>query len=224
MGAYTQNHIPNGNLELWDAGPVPREMDAQVTNTTLTTLDRRTMDQQSPEANLWAAIAGKNNRLVYEGFTSLRATLTAAAAIDDFRLFPEGCLAALTGASTEDLRANLGFHHKYGFTFGARCNTNNNLIRIRIVLRDATDTPRMFLNQNLQWEVVTIIGTAVIDIGLGLTWKRYGVGIPEVPYQDSAGNVIENMVWTLSNGSAGAQVIDLDDIVLTDLTQSFTGP
>lgn len=221
---YTQNHVPNGNLELWDAGPVPREMDAQVTNTTITTLDRTAMDQQSPEANLWAAIEGKNNRLVYEGFRSLRATIAAGAAADDFRLYPEGVLAAMTGASTEDLRANLGFHHKYGFTFGARCNTDNNLIRIRLVLRDNGDVPRMFLNQTLQWEVVTIIGTAVIDIGLGLTWKRYGVGIPEVPYQDSAGNVIENMAWELSNGTAGAQVIDLDDITLIDLTQSFTSP
>jgi hypothetical protein len=223
MGAYTQNHVPNGNLELWDAA-VPREMDAQVTNTVITILDRNTMDQQSPEANLWGAISGKNNRLVYEGFTSLRATIAAASAVDDFRLFPEGAVAALTGASTEDLRANLGFHHKYGFTFGARSNVNNNLIRIRLVLRDATDAPRMFLNQALQWVVFSIIGDAVIDIGLNLTWKRYGFGIPEIPYQDSAGNVIENMVWQLSNGTAGAQVIDLDDIVLTDLQQSYTGP
>lgn len=221
---YTQNHIPNGNLELWDAGPVPREMDAQVTNTVITTLDRTTMDQQSPEANLWAAIAGKNNRLVYEGFRSLRATITAASAVDDFRLYPEGVLAAMTGASTEDLRANLGFHHKYGFTFGARCNTDNNLIRIRLILRDNGDVPRMFLNQALQWVVFAAIGTAIIDIGLGLTWKRYGVGIPEVPYQDSAGNVIENMAWELSNGSTGAQVIDLDDITLIDLSPSFTSP
>jgi len=224
MGVYTLNHIPNGNLELWDAGPVPREMDAQVTATTITTLDRNLMDDQSPEANLWAAIASKNNRLVYEGERSLRATLTAAAVADDFRLFPEGITAAMTGASTEDLRANLGFHHKYSFTFGARCNVDGNQIRIRLVLRDNTDTPRMYLDQNLQWQVFTIIGTATIDISLGLIWKRYGVGIPEIPYQDSAGNVIENMVWELSNATAGAQVIDLDDLVLTDLDNSYASP
>jgi hypothetical protein len=224
MGAYTHNHIANGNLELWDAGPVPAEMDAQVTNTVITTLDRTTMDQQSPQANAWAAIAGREDRLVYEGDRSLRATLAAAAAADAFRLMPEGVAAvAFTGASAFDVRANLGFNdHKYAFTFAARCNTDNNLLTVRIILRSAADAVVMYLTNAGAWQPVAT-GAADIDFGMRTRWQRFGIGIPEVPYQ-SAGVVIENMIWQVSNGTAGAQVIDLDDLVITDLANSYAAP
>jgi hypothetical protein len=221
MGAYTHNHIANGNLELWDAGPVPAEMDAQVTNTVITTLDRTLMDQQSPEANLWAAIAGKEDKLVYEGDRSLRATIAAAAAADAFRLHPEGVAAvAHTGASVFDVRANLGMLHRYSFTFAARCNTDGNLLTARIVLRSAADAVLLHLTNAGLWQVAA----ADIDFGMRTRWQKFGLAIPEIPYTDGAGTVVENMIWQLSNGTAGAQVIDLDDLTITDLYNSYAAP
>jgi hypothetical protein len=223
MGAYTQNHIANGNLELWDAGPVPADMDAQVTATTITTLDYRTMDQQSPEQNAWAAIAGREDKLVYEGFRSLRATLTAAAVADDFRLFPEGCTAALTGASLFDVKGNLAFLHRYAFTFAARCSVGGNQLRVRLYLRDNGDAPRLWANANGAWNAFALIGTAVVDFSITNRWQRYGFEMAEVPQTDGT-NVIENMVWSISNATAGAQVIDLDDLQITDLDRSYSAP
>lgn len=220
MGAYTHNHVVNGNLELWDAGPVPRFMDAQVTNTVITTLDRQVQNEDHPWRSQWADIAPRNDKYVYEGNRALRATIAAGAAVDAFRIYPEGVTVAMNAASTFDTRGALGFLHPYSFTVAARCSVGGNLLRVRLVLRDNTDTIRLYLANTGHWQTAA----TQIDFGLLTVWRKYGIKSDPVPYQDSAGNVIENLVWQVSNGTAAAQVLDLDDLQLTDLANSYAAP
>jgi len=195
-------------------------MDAQVTNTVITILDRTQEAEDHPARHLWADIAGGLNKYVYEGDRALRATIAAAAAVDAFRIWPEGALVGLTAASAFDVRATLGMMHKYAFTFAARCSVDGNLVRVRIALRDATDALRLYLNAAGAWQAAA----ATMNFGVGTVWRKFGVAIPEIPYVDAAGNNIENMVWQVSNGTAAAQVIDLDDLAITDLYNSYAAP
>jgi hypothetical protein len=197
-------------------------MDAQVTNTTITILDEQAENEQHPARHAWADIAPRNDKYVYEGFRSLRATIVAAAAVDAFRVFPETAAVALTGNTPHDVVfGNAEFNdHRYSFTFAARCSVGGNLARARLVLRDAGDTIRLYLANTGLWQT----GATQIDFGLLTVWRRYGIVTAPIPYQDGSGNIIENMVWQVSNGTAGAQVLDLDDLQLTDLANSYASP
>lgn len=233
MGAYDLNLVQNGDLELWDAGPVPRFMDAQVTNTAITIIDR-TDDEQALARRAWADIAGRLDKYEYQGMRSLRATLAAAAAVDAFRLHPEGVNAvAWTGASpqhisvglhdaTPDIVAGQSYFGVYRLSFAARCSVDGNLVRGRLVLRDSANGIQGHL-VNDAWAAADAAGRPLW--ALRTVWRRYGVTF-EVPPDigDATGpSAIENFVWQLSNGTAGAQVIDLDDIEVRSLEIGMAG-
>ena len=221
MGGYIHNFIPNGSLQLWDPGPVPRDMDAQVTNTVLTRLERRQImaanEYDFIQRQNWADIQGKGDKFTYEGEDSLRVTIAAAGVADAFRIMPEGVAAvALTGATTRHVPID-NLLHRFGFTFAARCSVDGNLIRIRLVIRSAADVVLAY------WDDANGIWAAAAtsnDFGMGTTWRRYGVS-PGLATPTSVGGVAaENMVWQISNGSANAQIIDLDDFEICDLENS----
>lgn len=220
MGGYIHNFIPNGSLQLWDPGPVPRDMDAQVTNTVLTRLERRQLMDPGLydfiQTQNWADIRGKEDKFTYDGEDSLRATIAAAGVADAFRIYPEGVLAALTGASTRHVPVD-NLLHRFAFTFAARCSVDGNLIRVRLVVRSAADAILAY------WDETNRIWTATAtanDFGMTTRWRRYGVH-NSLPTPSSVGGVaVENMVWQISNGSAGAQIIDLDDFQINDLENS----
>lgn len=222
MGGYIHNFIPNGSLQLWDAGPVPRDMDAQVTNTVLTRLERRQLMDPGLydfiQTQNWADIRGANDRLTYEGEDSLRVTIAAAGVADAFRIMPEGVAAvALTGASTRHVPVD-NLLHRFAFTFAARCSVDGNLIRVRLILRTAADAVAGYWsNANSIWQVAA----ATNDFGMTTRWRRYGVTTGIAVPQAIGGNVVENMIWQISNGSAGAQIIDLDDFQINDVENSF---
>lgn len=222
MGGYTHNFIPNGSLQLWDAGPVPRDMDAQTTNTALTRLERRQLMEPDEydfiQNQNWADIRGREDRFTYEGEDSLRATLAAAAAVDAFRIMPEDVAAvALTGASTRHVPVD-NLLHKFAFTFAARCSVDGNLVRVRLVVRTSADAVAGYWNEATgQWQAAA----ATNAMGMTTRWRRYGVRTSLPVPQIIGANVIENMVWQLSNGTAGAQIIDLDDFQITDLENSY---
>jgi hypothetical protein len=196
-------------------------MDAQVTNTVLTRLERRQLMEPGQyefiQNQNWADIRGRDDKLTYDGEDSLRVTIAAAGAIDDFRIMPEGVAAvALTGASTRHVPVD-NLLHKFSFTFAARCSVDGNLIRVRLVLRTAADVVAGFLDEATgQWQAAA----ATNDFGMTTRWRRYGVTGMEVP-QIIGANVVENMIWQVSNGTAGAQIIDLDDFEITDLENSM---
>lgn len=227
MGGYIHNFIPNGSLQLWDPGPVPRDMDAQVTNTVLTRLERRQLMDPGLydfiQTQNWADIRGANDRLTYEGEDSLRVTIAAAGVADAFRIMPEGVVAvAHTGACTRQVPVD-GIEDRFSFSFAARCSVDGNLIRIRLILRTVAgavvagywdDTAR-------EWVTPAIaVATGANDFGMTTRWQRYGVTTSLPIPQVMGANTVDNMVWQISNGSAGAQIIDLDDFQINDLENS----
>lgn len=224
MAGYTHNYIPNGDLHWWDAGPVPHDMDVQTTQTTLFRMQRSNMMNpglydflQTFNAVNWPQIMGRLDTYTYSGEDSLRVAIAAAGVADDFRIMPEGVAAvALTGASTRHVPVD-NIVHPYAFTFAARCNVDGNLIRIRLVLRTAADAVAGYWNDaTKQWQVAA----ATNDFAMTQLWRRYGVTTAEVP-QAIGGNVVENMIWQVSNGTAGEQFIDLDDFQIYDLENSY---
>jgi hypothetical protein len=238
MGAYNHNLIPNGNLELWDAGPVPTDMDAQVTNTVITILDEVVDGLDHPARSAWAdiTVAGTSSgdKYVSEGHHALRATLAAGAAVDNFRLHPEGVNAlAWTGASTEQITVD-GLFHRYRLHFAARCSVDANVLLGRVVLRSAADAVELHKDDDPGWGAIGVPDHNVDTLWMGadaatrptwaLTtrWRRYGTTFVVPPADGAAPVGIENLVWQLSNGTAGAQIIDLDDIWIEDLEQSFS--
>ena len=208
MGGYIHNFIPNGSLQLWDAGPVPRDMDAQVTNTVLTRLERRQIMEPGTydfiQNQNWADIRGRQDKFTYEGEDSLRVTIAAAAAADAFRIMPEGVAAvALTGACTRQVPVD-AIEDRFAFTFAARCNTDGNLIRIRLILRTANGAAvaGYWNHANREWQAAA----ATNDLGMTTRWRRYGVTTSLPIPQLIGANVVDNMVWQISNGTAGAQM------------------
>lgn len=224
MGGFTHNFIPNGDMSLWDAGPVPRDMDAQVTATTLTRLERRQIMEPDQyvfiQTQNWADIRGRLDKFTYSGEDSLRATLTAAGVADGFRIHPEGISATLfTGACTRQVPVD-AMPHKFAFTIAARCSVDGNLIRLRLILRDSTDAVLGYWNAASAPGGLWQAAAASNDFGMITRWRRYGLNTIEVP-QSIGGTAVENMVWQVSNGSDGAQIIDLDDFQINDLEPSF---
>ena len=218
MGLYTHNYVANGNLQVWDSGPVPAQMDAQVTNTTITRL-QRSFNEERPERYAWTEISGERSpggdRFIYQGSDALRATLASSSA-DDFRLHPEGVSAtAWTGTCAVQLPVVGG--HRYRLAVAARSDTDGALLTIRIVGRETDDTVTAHLQSDGTWAASPTTGT---DLGLGPRWGVVGVTF-QVPLGLS-NEVIENVVWQISNGTSGSLVYDIGEIRLEDLTIGYS--
>ena len=222
MGGFTHNFIPNGDLSLWDAGPVPRDMDVQTTAATITRLERRQLMEPAQydfiQRQNWADIRGRDDKFTYSGEDSMRVTLTAAAVADGFRIHPEGINATVwTGACTRQVPVD-GMPHPFSFTVAARCSVDGNLLRLRLILRSAADAVLAYWNGAAdQWQTAA----ATNDLGMITRWLRYGGATQPVP-QAIGGVAVENMIWQVSNGSAGAQIIDLDDFQINDLEIGYS--
>jgi hypothetical protein len=150
--------------------------------------------------------------------------MTAAGVADGFRIMPQAVAAvAHTGVATGQVpifnaaAATLAHLHPFSFTFAARCSVDGNLIGVRLILRSAADNPIAYWSVALdQW----VAANTRNDFGMTTMWRRYGVKTREVP-QVFGGVAVENMVWQVSNATAAAQFIDLDDFQLHDLENSF---
>jgi len=222
MGGFTHNFIPNGDLSLWDAGPVPRDMDVQTTAATITRLERRQLMEPAQydfiQRQNWADIRGRDDKFTYSGEDSMRVTLTAAAVADGFRIHPEGINATVwTGACTRQVPVD-GMPHPFSFTVAARCSVDGNLLRLRLILRSAADAVLAYWDEpNHAWTATATSN----DLGMITRWRRYGLSADDVPLA-IGGVATENMVWQVSNGSVGAQMIDLDDFQINDLEPGYS--
>jgi len=197
-------------------------MDAQVTNTVLTRLERRQLMDPGLhdfiQTQNWADIRGQGDRLTYEGEDSLRATIAAAGVADAFRIMPEGVVAvAHTGACTRQVPVD-GVEDRFSLTFAARCSVDGNLIRIRLILRTVAGAAAAGYWNDVAsiWQAAAVAN----DFGMTTRWQRYGIATSLPIPQLIGANVVDNMVWQISNGSAGAQIIDLDDFQINDLENS----
>jgi hypothetical protein len=131
---------------------------------------------------------------------------------------PEGVAAvALTGACTRQVPAD-AIEDRFSLTFAARCSVDGNLIRIRLILRTVLGAAvaGYWNHSTREWQA----GVATNDFGMTTRWQRYGITTSLPIPQFIGANVVDNMVWQISNGTAGAQIIDLDDFQINDLENS----
>jgi len=198
------NLIRNGEVEAWGAGPLPAFMAAQVTNTVLSILDRSDGDF-APARTAFGDRISRNDRYVGEGQRSLRATIAAAGAVDAFRLNPLNVAPlAWTGATAPAVVLTPG--KQYTLSFMARCSVEANLLTVRVVARDIGGVVRLFLNSaDGDWAAA-----GDVDLCPGPHWRTMAVQFV-APAADNAGNLIDSYVWQFSNGTAGAQIIDIDN-------------
>lgn len=229
---YTHNHIRNGDLGQWDTN-TPASMDAQSTNTTLLRLQTN-FDELDGRRRAWSELAGRTegDKFVYSGHSSLRATLTSSASASDYRLGPEDMsLTAFTGATPEHIktnyaapgeeRAGLGSLDRFRFTFAARSDQSDATVELRIILRNNADGVELYLQDGLGTPIWAAADTVRRSFLLQPRWQVYGATF--TPPLGNANDVIEHFVWELSNGVAGAQVIDLDAITVTRLNETGGG-
>lgn len=202
------NLVRNGELERWGAGPVPSFMAVQVTNTALSILDLSDA-RDWPARTAFGDRVSRSDRYVGEGMRSLRATVAAAAAVDAFRIHPLN-VNALTWVGATVPVVSLTPGASYSLNFQCRCSTEGNLVRVRVMFRDIGGTVRLSLNSNDgAWAAAA--GGGVVVLGTTVHWRRLAVSFV-APAADDAGNVIDNVTWQISNGTAAAQLLDLDDI------------
>ena len=217
----TTNYIQNGNLMEWDTN-VPDMMDTQETATTLLRLQTDFKEEHGAR-HVWADASGdRADRFTYQGANALRATLTAAAVADDFRIGPEGMsLTAYTGTVTPQILLKSG--HNYRFVVAARCNTEGNLLRMRVIFRNNADTVELYTQNTTDGRSVDFSGTDTTpyDFGMNTTWRQYSLGF--LCPLGNANDVLENAVWEVSNGTAGAQVIDIGEFRFEDLSVGERG-
>ena len=219
----TLSQIRDGSIELWTGG-APANQNVQVTNTTLLQLTRDMVPRMHPAARVMPAVVGHGESLVKDGHSALRADIVAAGAADEFRIWSPGVIiAALTGATTNPLSVIGNTPGMFFFSFYARCNVDLNSLRIRLYARDAADSQQgsMIGSTGTPAATATAFGLqntlryvdAVFSyntVVLRPFWKKYAFSF-EVPAGDPNGVQVEHLVWQISNDSAGAQIIHLDD-------------
>jgi hypothetical protein len=204
-----EGRILDGSIEEW-AGGLPVWQNIQQNNTVIHQLQKdinplhpqRQMHHQflpTPSDAVWGPH-------VLDGYSSLRAEIAAAAAVDAFRIWSPGAVnVAFAGASTNDIPVEP--FRPMTFRFAARA-IDGNLIRVRIVFRTAADAIAGYVTQAEEIQAAA----AVIALGTVPTWAWYSVSF--VPPQQIGANVLEHIIWQISNGVAGAQILDIDAISL----------
>lgn len=200
------NLVRNGEVEFWGAGPLPSFMAAQLTNTALEILDNGD-PYQWPRRFAFGVANSRDERYVGEGMRSLRANVGAAAAVDAFRLNPLNVAPlAWTGATAPAVVLTPGA--PYQFSFLCRNSVRGNSVRVRVVFRDPGGVVRLSLASAIG--DITAAATAV-DLRVSPFWRTYVVRFV-APATDDAGNMIDSVVWQISNATAAAQLLDIDDI------------
>lgn len=87
---------------------------------------------------------------------------------------------------------------QYAFSVVARCNVDGNLLRVRVIGLDENYVIATYLNANGVWQA----GAAQRTFQLSSQWRSLGVNFEAPPS-------VRYFLWQVSNGTAGAQVIDL---------------
>jgi hypothetical protein len=196
--------IVDGSIEEWAAG-VPSNLNLQQNNTVIHQL-QKDINPRHPQRRMHHAYDVADSYIgphVRDGYSALRAEIAAVGIIDAFRIWNPGAInVAFAGATTNGYPIEP--FRPMTFRFAARVWPDGNLIRVRIVFRTAANVIAGYVNANEQIQAAA----AVIDLGTIPTWNWYSVSF--VPPQQIAANVIAHAVMQISNGTAGAQLIDID--------------
>jgi hypothetical protein len=180
-------------------------LNTQLTNTVLHEL-QKDISQRHPQRRMHHAYDVADSYIgphVLDGYSALRAEVAAAAAVDNFRIWnPGGINVAFAGATTNGYP--LEPFRPMAFRFAARVFPDGNLLRIRIVFRTAAAAIAGYVTQAEEIQAAA----AVIVRGAQSTWGYHCVSF--VPPQQVGANVLDHAVMQVSNGTAGAQLIDID--------------
>jgi hypothetical protein len=179
-------------------------MAAQVTNTVLSVLSANDARDAASRFAFGTNVV-RGERYIGEGINSLRATIAAAAAADAFRINPLNVNPLLyTGVTAPVVSLTPG--RPYRFSFQGRCSVDGNLVTLRVICRNAAGAVILSLDDN-GWDVG---GATDVDFGMTPRWQTKAIEFV-APAADDAGGLVDSVIWQLSNGTAGAQLLDLDD-------------
>lgn len=200
--------LRNETFSEWTSATAPSVW--QQTSITATTLSRL-RETDRPDHPARATFSRKP--YVYAGGSSLRATLTAAAAAADFILRQADASAA--GVAVQPL-------DRLSLVIAARCSVNGNLLRVRIIgLLGTTDT--LYL-EPVGGTVTSGVVTGYRHHGGGFTWNSSARDIDVVlhdgweqfGFELDIPMGIDSVSVRVGNGSAGAQVIDIGAVELRE--------
>jgi hypothetical protein len=148
-------------------------------------------------------IGGKRD-FVQEGLFAYRAVITAAGAANAWRIWSRtdaGAAGAWGVPAAADAVYGVRPGLQYSVAVTARCSVERNLLNIRIIMLDATPAVLYYLNTAGQWQAAD----AAVGYQLSSQWRTIGLNF-EAP-EDAV-----SVMWMFSNGTAGAQSIDLDRV------------
>jgi hypothetical protein len=200
----------NANFAEWDSATSPSVW--QQTSITATTLSR--LQESNIRSDPKRAIFTRKP-YIFDGSSSLRATLTAAAAAGDFILRQPSASAA--GILVQPL-------DRLSVVVGLRCSVNGNLARVRVIgLLGTTDTlylqPKgngdsVATNYNPHGNGGFDWSSSARDIAVTMHdgWQEFGFEV-NVPIG------IDSIAVRVGNGSAGAQTMDIGAVYVRELAR-----
>ena len=213
MTQFNQYLFRNYNLSEWDSATAPSVW--QQTSITATTLSRlRETDRKDNPAR---AVFSRGP-YIFDGGSSLRATMTAAHAAGDFILRQANASAA--GVAVQPL-------DQISIAFALRCSVNGNLARAQVIgVLGTTDTlylepvgnaDSVALNYNQMGQRFTW-NTSARNIALTMHdgWQVFGTQA-----EDPMG--IDSVSVRIGSGSAGAQVMDIGAVHFRELERARVG-
>jgi hypothetical protein len=90
----------------------------------------------------------------------------------------------------------------HALSIAARCQTAGNVLRVRVVGLDENYVISTYLNANGRWQAAA---ASVNSFRLSGMWRRYGLTFEAPP-------TVRYFLWQVSNGTAGAQLLDLGNV------------
>ena len=168
----------------------------QTTEIQLNRTDRLNHPQRQILQNGGSVNGGKP--YIFEGPSSYRANIAAAAVADDWQLRPN-----VAYPCQQFTQTRVSIWYRGQLATGAR-----NVIRLRILLYDAVPAITFYLQPNEQWDAAD---TAQETFTCLPVWRQLSATF-EMPASADA----VTWRWQVSNDTAGAQVIDLGQVWVPD--------
>ena len=194
------NLVRNNAFGAWVGGR-PLNYSAQLTNTTEEQLDK-TSPREHPARAVMAGM--RNHELIGEGRFAYRAVIGAAGVADSWRIWSRadaGAAGAWGAPGANDAIYQAFPGKRYSLAVTARCSVDRNLLRVRVIAMNAAFGILYYLTTAGGWQVAD----AQTSFQLSPLWRTLGVDW-EAP-EDAVW-----FMWMFSNGTAGAQSIDLDRV------------
>lgn len=181
------------------AGGAPVGYATQLTNTVEIQLNR-TDPRDHPQRQILqnGGLTNRGDPYIFEGPSSYRADLAAAAVADAWQLRPN-----VAYPCQEFTQTRVSIWYRGQLDTGLR-----NVIRLRILLYDAVPAITFYLQPNEQWDAAD---TAQETFTCLPEWRQLSASF-EMPASADA----VTWRWQVSNDTAGAQVIDLGQVWVPD--------